>query len=208
MPILLALVGCDRPIQACPAIAQSSVQIDLTDADGAPIPAANVQFSVDGGATQDCESWDDGTYVCGWEQVGEFVISIEADGYEPIEVEATVDGYDGCDLDSQLLDVQLDEVACTQELVPAVVGTLSHADSDVQVFWEYVDHDSPAHPCDFFDIEFQCADEISGDLRVFAHDDIGGYAEAVVSVEHDGCHPITEEVELELEWGDPEPNEG
>lgn len=204
MPLLLALTACETELQSCDTMAYASLQIDLTDPEGAPVEAANVQFSVDGGSLQDCYATE-GTYTCGWETVGEFVVHIQADGLEPVEETFTVEAHDVCHVDTQFAEIQL-ERACTAEEVAAIHVTVDESgggagDAPLQVFWEHADGDSEPQEC-FFDIEFLCAYGESGDLRVFAFNDTGGSAEAEVTVEHDGCHPIPEDVHLVLAYED------
>ncbi|MCP4807414.1 MAG: hypothetical protein GY913_28870 [Proteobacteria bacterium] len=219
MFLLSLLTACDGEIEDCPAIAHPSVQLQLTDIDGEPLADALVQFSVDDGDLQDCESWDDGGYVCGWETEGFFEIHIAAENYEPVVETIEVADIEGCDFGTESIEVQLVDLICTTEEVPGVLVTVGldndeQGDSELQVF-SSPEQGAEPEECFRAGDAFACALEQSGDLLVFAHDDMGGYAQELVTVEHDDCHPITEEVHLELRYddepepgGDDEPDDG
>jgi len=69
--------GGDENI-ACTDEARSSVTVAVVDAAGATVTDAQVQFSVDGAAAQNCDAPSPGvvdTYTCGYEIEGHFVIT-------------------------------------------------------------------------------------------------------------------------------------
>lgn len=88
--LISAFTACFEKEVACTEIAVSSAQITLVDEAGAPVVGASVIASTDSGEL-DCEDWEStGVYVCGFEVSGPFLISIEAEGFEPAEVELEV----------------------------------------------------------------------------------------------------------------------
>jgi len=198
----------------CPDIAILSSAILLADADGVPIEGATVEWSVDGSDFEQCEAaFDDAArYECGWGRTGEFVVRASAEGFESGEVAFTVGASeDGCTAATEVVDLVLDGPICTAEVVPAVSVTVLGADASTEVFWSLTNADMAPEPCDFQTDElWTCADEVSGNLAIEAFSDFGSVGE-VLDVEHDGCHPITELLELSLPVpeGDPdEPAEG
>ena len=96
--------GCD-PVVNCTLEARSSVTANVDDDAGAPVTQATVRFAVDGGEPQDCDdNFDDGSYTCGFEIAGDFVITAEKSGHDPSEATATVgETDDGCHVESELV---------------------------------------------------------------------------------------------------------
>ena len=60
---------------ACTTEARSSVTLEVVDTMGNRITDATVTYSVDGGASKNCEPFPDGTYTCGFEEAGAFSIT-------------------------------------------------------------------------------------------------------------------------------------
>lgn len=86
------LVACEEEV-SCTTEAVYSVNVQLEDADGAAIPGATVQYSVDGSAFTDCDEFGDGSYGCGVEQAGTFTIEVDGNGAQDsaeVDVEADV----------------------------------------------------------------------------------------------------------------------
>lgn len=120
--VLAPLVACPPPSedsgdpQTCDMMAVSSVQVAVTVSDGGPPPTPEdglvVQYSVDGGTPMACDDLDAASYVCGYEQVGRFVIQGSADGFEPAEI---------------AVDIELDEEGC-HPVTRAVELSLSPTD--------------------------------------------------------------------------------
>jgi hypothetical protein len=68
---------------ACTSNVVFSVTVDVVDGNGVAVPDAKLTFTVDGGPTQNCFGpWGGGpgTYTCGHEQVGHFVITASRGG--------------------------------------------------------------------------------------------------------------------------------
>ena len=90
LALLSAFTACGDKEVDCTEEARSSVQITLVDESDAPVIGATVTAVADG-QDIDCEDWDaSGVYICGYEVSGVFVISIEAEGFEPNEIELEV----------------------------------------------------------------------------------------------------------------------
>jgi hypothetical protein len=210
LPLLLGgcdLVGPGGGGTACAEYAASSVTVNLIDESGAPIADATLSFSVDGGASQSCESFGDGTYVCGWEQAGSIAITAEREGFrsttETVEVGMT---EDGCHVEGQVLDITLVEVVCTAEIVWAVEATLVGASGEelegAEVSWAWADADMEPVACEADDGKWLCGEDVSGEIEVTGTADGHTTDLQVVTVEMDadGCHPITQSVELVVDW--------
>lgn len=95
----------------CTTEARSSVSITLLDEAGQNHVEAtggagiSATYTVDGGESQTCEAVFDAV-VCGWEQAGDFVIVVDAEGYVPEQREVTVE-EDECHVISEVLQIQL-----------------------------------------------------------------------------------------------------
>lgn len=198
-------IGCDLvgEGQDCTTEARASVTVQVTDGDGAAIDDATVTFAVDGGDELPCDAMSGGQYVCGWEAAGDFVVRVEAQGYEPWEGEATVEA-DACHVIGEQLVAELVPVACDESLrasiVATVVGSSGEALSDVVVTYapEGGDDDRPCEPQ--ADDQWVCGWEEAGAFVVTAGA-AGHVSESrTVEVEADVCHVITEYVDFALEW--------
>lgn len=112
---LMALTGftaCFEKEVGCDDYAAASAQITVLDESGAPVTTATVIASTEDGEL-DCETWDEnGVYVCGYEVSGPFLISIEAEGFEPQELELEVGvTEDECHVVTEMATVTLVAVA-------------------------------------------------------------------------------------------------
>ncbi|HJN72399.1 MAG TPA: hypothetical protein QGF58_00580 [Myxococcota bacterium] len=206
--IFLSLFACfeENPInEFCPDIVSLSAVVDIVDVDGEPVEGITlVQYSLDGVDFQSCEvSFEqDNRYECAWEQGGDFTVVAEAEGFESGSVEFTVSASeDDCTVDTEFVELQLEEQACTTEEVPAVMTTILGDVETAEVYWSFPNGDMQP---EFWElcIEYEaglwaCALEMSGDIAIEAYG-VGGDDGALVTVAHDGCHPITEDVELSL----------
>jgi hypothetical protein len=201
--LVLGLAACDVGGE-CDLMAVSSLTINVSDNDGAPFEDASVRYSVDGGTVRDCEG-NSGTWICGWEESGDFEVEVSSTGFETQTVTAQVEA-DECHVIPQSIDVALEPIECTEEIVSSVLLTL--ADNEGNTFepgsgawaqWSRADADMLPQPCvPSSDGRWECGSEQSGLFEIVAGR-IGNYgASTEVEVAHDGCHPITEEVELEL----------
>jgi len=103
----LALAACDAPNVDCDTMAVASVTLTLSDGT-APVDDATVQYSVNGEAPMDCESFGAANeWTCGWEVAGELEITVDAAGFAPYTETVTVES-DVCHVITQALDLTLD----------------------------------------------------------------------------------------------------
>src|SRR3954462_12313840 len=65
----------DVPSVVCTLESRTSVIVSLTDATGEPVTDASVSYSVGAEPSQLCLGLPDGTYSCGREQAGSFIIT-------------------------------------------------------------------------------------------------------------------------------------
>ena len=95
---LVFLAGCPPEELVCTDLAAVSVTVTVVDAAGAVVPDASVTFAANGGASQPCDaSFEEGSFVCGYEVAGEIVVTASAPG--------RVD-------DSETVVVEMDDVGC------------------------------------------------------------------------------------------------
>lgn len=108
LPLLsVGLVACPSQsedsgdVEACDLSAAASVQVVVAASDGSPPPSAGdnlvLRYAVDGGEFADCVDTEDASFVCGYEEIGRFVIQGNAEGYEQAEI---------------AVDIQLDAEGC------------------------------------------------------------------------------------------------
>jgi hypothetical protein len=201
----LSLTGCGSDI-SCDTMAVGSVTVDVTDADGAAVNELAVRFSVDGGSFEDCEELTT-NWICGWEQAGSFEIEISAPGFVTQTASTQVE-QDTCHVVPQALDIVLEEQECTAEVVPGVILTLVNTDGDPTVLgpenraWAsfgFADTDGKPQHCEPYGTsQFACGWDQSGPFEISAGK-IGYYPVfEEVEVAFDGCHPVTESVEITM----------
>ena len=124
----LFVPACDVGGTDCTTQAVASVSITLQDAEGNPVSASEITYTVDGGAEQSAECMDDDctTAVAGWEVAGDFVITAIYDEPHPTDeccwyydsATAEVSVAEGeCHVDGQTLALTLDPdaLACADE---------------------------------------------------------------------------------------------
>jgi hypothetical protein len=205
--VLSALVACHDGVVACTDLAAASVGVTVLDQDGGKIEGATVTFDA-GNGPQDCESFEAGEYICGFEVQGDITIHVSAVGFEDAEQVVHVDeDDDGCHVVEQFVTFDMAPADCTEQIVPAmhvtVAGEGDEVLSNVDVSWGYPNADMDPIPCDLReDGSWDCAPEESGDLEVYAGAD--GHQTDIRQIQVDldaaGCHPVTEEVAFELQW--------
>jgi len=192
------LTGCS-PDGPCTEEARSSVTVNLTDTAGDPIEGAALEFLHDD-VIETCIDLGQGAYVCGWEQAGEITVFATADGYEPGEANALVE-KDECHVITETLDLTLEEVICTAQVVYSVEVQVTDNDFPIDgatVNWGYQNADVAHTPCDDFGggTHF-CGEEIDGALEIYVqYQDMATYEPVDVSA--DECHVITEFVHVDL----------
>jgi hypothetical protein len=92
---------------ACTTEARSSVTVKVVDGSGAPVTDASVTFSVDGAAAQACEGFPDGSYACGFEVDGEFIIGVSKGGENKLQMVTVGMTPDGCHVDGKTITITL-----------------------------------------------------------------------------------------------------
>jgi hypothetical protein len=75
--------GSDDSGIACDEMAYSSIQLTIAAVDGLDMADVVANYSASGGAAVDCETFDPGEFVCGWEVQGPIAVHVEAPGFEP-----------------------------------------------------------------------------------------------------------------------------
>ncbi|MCB9760980.1 MAG: hypothetical protein H6739_14165 [Alphaproteobacteria bacterium] len=203
-PALALLTACPPTTKDCDLMAVASAQVTLLTHDGAPLPEdAWVEFSVDGGDWQPCEDLD-GVFVCGWEQAGAFEVRADGWGYGLTLAAPFMVEQDVCHVEPVLLDLTLEELACTTEEVASIALTVTDPDGaavpGVTAAWMPLGADWTApQPCEGQGTGWICGAEVGGDIELWV--DARGYEShyEVVTVDFDECHVITSEVDVVLE---------
>ncbi len=199
----LALTGCPDVEKACTDDARASVTLTVVDETGTPIPDAVVAYAVDGGASEACESWAAGEFVCGMEESGDFVIDVDATGYAPTTVDLTV-GADECHVIGEVLEVELLALNCTDEEIPSVqvnvVDDQGQSIPTADVVWNIASEDDAPEPCDpVGGGGWVCGYEVAGELQIDVS--AAGFqpSSTLVTVTADECHVITELLDVVLQ---------
>ena len=90
LALLSSFTACFEKEVGCDDYAASSVQLAIVNEAGDPVSGASVIATTEDGEIV-CEDWDSsGVYTCGYEVSGLFEITIEAEGYDPLELELEV----------------------------------------------------------------------------------------------------------------------
>lgn len=93
----------DREV-SCTTEARASVNVIVKDSMGAPVGDARVDYIVNGEMSS-CEGFGDGSYVCGYEQSGDFTITAVSGVMEATE-RITVT-KDTCHVKSEVIELTL-----------------------------------------------------------------------------------------------------
>lgn len=200
------LAGCIfnfGPGVDCDASAAASVSVVVSASDAGDVSGAVVSFTPRGEPPRACDGFGS-EYVCGWEVPGRISVRVEAPGYARFQETVFVEQGE-CHVIQETVHAVLEPVECDDLAVPAVLATVVGASgeelSDVAVRWGRADSDMVPMPCeDLGKGTWGCAEEMSGDLDIYA--EAAGHAGQMltVHVDADACHPITENVAFELEW--------
>lgn len=202
--LLLALLACIDE-RACTTIAVYSTTVTVTDPEGVTIEGATLTYSLDGDAPQPCEEYEPGAYACGLEASGHFEITATKTGYADVTGEVDVSA-DECHPIPEALTLVMEQSDCTAEAVASVAvhltGSSGEALEDPAVSYT-IGADGPTVPCASADgVDWTCGEEITGDLRIDASAS-GHQPESVpvtVALDEAGCHPVTESIDIALEW--------
>lgn len=203
-PLALAACVAETEPLDCDASAAVSVSVTLTDPDGLDIPESSspevTWSSADGGGP--CDGIGD-TWLCGYEVAGDLTIEATAHAYEGASQVVTVP-QGACHVEGQAVTLVLTPYDCTDEIVPAVIVTVRNTAgavvSDAEVGYCPVEMDCAApEPCEQDGDLWRCAEEETGALGidVWATGYVAQYHEVIV--EDDGCHPITETLDVVLD---------
>lgn len=107
----LSALGCGEGGDggtACTEEARSSVTVNVKDGAGAAVTDATVTYTVDGGASKTCESiLMDGTYVCGYEEEGAFVVTATKGAMTATQNITIGKTPDGCHVEGQTITLTL-----------------------------------------------------------------------------------------------------
>jgi hypothetical protein len=203
---VLAVAAACEPVggRDCTLMAVSSVTLNVENEAGARISGSTATYSVDGGEPVACEALGgNGDFVCGWEVAGDLTITASAPGYQEASQTVTVEA-DECHVVTEELTLTLQEAECNDDAVlpsirVTVVGSTGESLSDV---WVAYTPEGAEDPNDCYETGgvWLCGQEESGTFTVAAG--AGGHqTESVeVTVGHDECHVITEDVTFELDW--------
>ena len=200
----LPLLACnDGEETNCTTEAVVSVSVVVTDDAGNAVNDATVTYDGGGQTGVPCDHVS-GFYLCGYEVDGAITVNVARDGFAPATQSVTV-GADACHVIGESLAFEIEALDCTDVEVPAVEVTLrgssNEALSDPDVWWRLAsDPADTEYPCDAGLDAWFCAYDVSGEIVVSGT--AGGHTTATetVTVGGDGCHPITESVELVVEW--------
>jgi hypothetical protein len=201
MFLLFALVACDAEPTACDTMAAYSVNVTV-DAAAADIVA--VTYTVDGVDKGACDAMPGGTYACGVEVAGHFVVTANVHGFVPTSAEADVAQGEchvepasitihpeDCESVSDAIHVRLSGADGGALVNPAVLWIASGGDADEAC--ALMDDDGAVS-------DWTCAEQATGDFVVTGVAD--GYAPASLAVsvpDSDfGCGPETQDVDLVL----------
>lgn len=190
----------------CTTEARASVMVSVVDLDGAAITDAVVTYSSDGSAQdQDCFDGGSGSFSCGFEESGPITVTASAEGFFDATQTVVVEA-DECHVITAALTLELEPLACTDEIAASVVVTVTDtSNQDVNggdVVWNMADEDDLPEPClQTVGNEWICGEEVAGDIRIDI-DNAGPYQpfSTVVTVGEDECHVITEQLDAVLEF--------
>lgn len=203
---LAGLGGCEEAIKLIPCTddIKTSVLLSLEGDDGGEVEGAAVSVT-DGVITEDCQELGDGLYGCGEELAGELTISMAADGFEPEELDVSIE-EDECHVIPQEITHALMGVDCTAEVVPSVRVSVFDEDGaaieGAQVSHAPLSDDIGAESieCTLSGAAFSCGDDVPGDYEIMAQAEGFQVGSASVTVEMDeiGCHVVTQSVDITL----------
>jgi hypothetical protein len=203
----LALVACEDQDEngeiVCLAVVTPSAIVSVIDTEGETIEDPTIQVRIEG-EIEDCEIMTTNEYMCGSDIPGEMTILVDAEGYDAQEIDIDVSESE-CGVISEELEVTLEPVTCTEQVVPSILITVvdditAEPVADVEVFYAPEgEHWFAPEPCDLHGGTFYCGYEQAGniDITVEAPNYLS-YSDRVF-VPADECHVITQDLEVPLE---------
>lgn len=207
-----AIACFDGPITkdgtACTEMAAASVMLTVTDANDAEIPGASAEWTGPDGAAGTCDSLGNGTFNCGYEVSGEISVTVSAEGYDDVTKSVVVD-HDECHVIGESLTVVLEEseAVCDEMAAASIQVTLLGASAEtledqVVQYRDAMVDDAEWMDCDDISGTWVCGWEVTGTFDVSGtasgHD--VAYAQATVVLDEAGCHPVTQNVTLQVDW--------
>ena len=160
---------------------------------------------MDGGDELPCEGPGDGTFACGWEEAGEFVVNIDALGFGSDSFSETIEA-DECHVLTEVIEHTLYAVDCTDQAVPSIEVTVTDGQgadvTSADVVWNVAAEDDLPEPCMHQGANvWTCGEEVAGEL-VVEIDNAGPYEaySQLVTVGADECHVITESLAAVLQY--------
>ncbi len=193
---------------ACTEMAAASVTLTVTDEAGAAFEGASAAWSLDGEDQGACDDLGGGLFNCGYEANGEITVTVTAEGYETVEQSVVVES-DGCHVIGHPLAIEMiaSEAVCNEMAAASIQATLLGAsaeelDGAIVRYRDAMIDDTPWIDCEPIDGVWVCGWEIVGTFDVMGT--AGGhtedYALVEVALDADGCHPVTQDVTLQVEW--------
>lgn len=99
-------IGCEAE-QDCTTEARGSVNVSIVDASGTPTGDFDSIRYDSNTFNEECECWETGECVCGWEVEGEITVTVEAcEGAQVVTETVTVES-DVCHVIPEALELQL-----------------------------------------------------------------------------------------------------
>lgn len=216
LPLALALVSLPACIivpgggQACTDLAAASVGVTIDTSDGGSLDGLELTYRVDGvnqGGCTNNTGLNDGQWICGYEQRGTIEVTATLPGYDTM-VQSVEVGADECHVIQEFIDFTLrpSDTVCDQMALVSVqvnlTGSSGEALEDPAVDWS-ADGSEPA-ACDTADgVHWNCGWEVEGDfvISAIASGHAPELAAVTVPMTADGCHVITQTVDIALDWG-------
>jgi hypothetical protein len=204
--LAFTLTGCEKPL-ACDTMAAASISLTIVDDAGAPVAGATGVWSAASGASGDCDAWGSGSLACAYEVAGDITVTISAPGFEDAVQTFTVEQGE-CHVIGETAEIALTPAApaCTEEARPSVLVTVEGAGGEaltgVAVSFDTPTGDGLRTCSDIGTGVWACGTELAGEIAVTAVADGHEAASETVTIEmtEDGCHVITEEITLSLQW--------
>ena len=156
-----------------------------------------------------CDANPGGGWFCGYEAAGEITVRATAHGWTPTQATVTV-AEDECHVVQEDVMLVMEPADCTLEEFPAfvvdVVGSSGEALTGVAVKYASTSADMDPLPCqhdgETEGEDWSCGWNATGGLEIGAFAD--GHESRWVVVEpqltDDGCYPVTQELEMALDW--------
>ncbi|MEN0065408.1 MAG: hypothetical protein AAGA48_24900 [Myxococcota bacterium] len=201
---LVLLAGCPPLDTICTLEARPSIRLSVVDDLGVPVPGATATYTANGAELQPCFEDGPGGLTCAWEVAGDFVVTIEAPGFEPDTFTQFVD-EDECHVITEMVERTLMPINCTDIALPSIEVSVTDSKGtsieSADVVWNMAAEDDLPEPCTSLGGNvWTCGEEVAGEL-VVEISNAGPYEayREVVTVSEDECHVITESLSAVLQ---------